>query len=422
MVALLSMAKTLKTLGFQIDGRNKNGKFVFKVTVKKYENYRRFRVRATPKGEKRIDKEFSDEWECRDWINSWKTKNEPSMEGWRDTQTMLSPEELNDAQVAVKLLPRGVTLCEAVSQFKQRSETIEIRVSNAWDEYRNLMVRTEENRDGKWRSPKTVIEKDHFFKPIIQKIGGQRIKDLEEEDLPKFWNNKRWGDQSRLNRFKAMKAFFGWCKVKRYHHENLMEHQQTPTVRRNSLPRTFTLEESEKLIKASLQEKFRPIRSFIALCLYGGLRAGEIHDNWNAETGLRWENFTLDPPKDLKPEVFIPFIGKKKINQYRYLPPKCVKILKEEQERGYDVIPKKNGINRWKQIRHFCGLSNVGSNVARRTAISCFYRHNPFTGKSVTDESVLDDHFGNTEDVRNKHYKDGSVTITEAKKFWQIAD
>ena len=65
-----------------------------------------------------------------------------------------------------------------------------------------------------------------------------------------------------------------------------------------------------------------------------GLRAGEIHDNWHPETGLKWEHFTLDPSEGIRPEVYIPFIGKKKINEYRYLPPKCVKILKEEQAKG----------------------------------------------------------------------------------------
>ena len=60
-------------------------------------------------------------------------------------------------------------------------------------------------------------------------------------------------------------------------------------------------------------------------------------------------------------------------------------------------------------------LNKVGSNVARRTAISYFYRLNPFTGKPVTDESLMNDQFGNTEDVRKKHYKDGSVTIEEAR-------
>ena len=67
--------------------------------------------------------------------------------------------------------------------------------------------------------------------------------------------------------------------------------------------------------------------------------------------------------------------------------------------------------NQWRQIRLTYGLNKVESNVARRTAISYFYRHNPFTDKSVTDESVMSDQFGNSEDIRKKHYKHASVTI-----------
>ena len=69
---------------------------------------------------------------------------------------------------------------------------------------------------------------------------------------------------------------------------------------------------------------------------------------------------------------------------------------------GFGVIPQKNGVNRWKHLRQACGLAGVGSNVPRRTAISNFYRHNPFTGQPVTDESLMVAQFGNSEDVRKK--------------------
>jgi len=82
------------------------------------------------------------------------------------------------------------------------------------------------------------------------------------------------------------------------------------------------------------------------------------------------------------------------------LPPKCINILKEEKAKGNDVVPKKIGLNRWRQLRRVCGLTNVGTNVGRRTAISNFYRHNPLTGKPVTDESIISEQFGNTKDIR----------------------
>ena len=61
-LGMTKRAKTLKTKGFQIESKNKFGKVVFRVSIIKYEKYKKFRLQATPKGEgKRIDKEFNTE-------------------------------------------------------------------------------------------------------------------------------------------------------------------------------------------------------------------------------------------------------------------------------------------------------------------------------------------------------------------------
>ena len=83
-----------------------------------------------------------------------------------------------------------------------------------------------------------------------------------------------------------------------------MENQQTPSFSPSTLPRVFTLDEVEKLMERN-EISFN-------ISIYGGLRAGEIHDDWNAETGLKWNHFTLDPSSGIKPEVSIPFIGKRR--------------------------------------------------------------------------------------------------------------
>ena len=239
-------AKTLKTKGFTIESRNKFGKVVFRVSILKYEQgYKKFRVQATPKGEgKRIDKECDSEWECHKLVQKWERENpNPYNDSeWRETRTSLTPEQLNDAQIAITMMPKGMTFCELVNANKRILEAKELRVHEAWEEYRAFNTRTDENKDGKWKSPKTIIEKNHFFKSVLAEIGNRRVKDIQAEDLPAFWQKKKWSDQTRLNHFKAIKAFFLWCKKKKYHYEDLMEHQQTPSVRRTTLPRIFTLE------------------------------------------------------------------------------------------------------------------------------------------------------------------------------------
>ena len=80
----------------------------------------------------------------------------------------------------------------------------------------------------------------------------------------------------------------------------------------------------------------------------------------------------------------------------------------------------KNGINLWKTLRKESGLSKFKPNVLRHTAISFFYRHNPFTNQETLEESLMDKQFGNGEDVRDRHYKNvAKMTIADAKRFWE---
>ena len=116
-------AKTLKTKGFTIESRNKFGKVMFRVSILRYEQgYKKFRVQATPKGEgKRIDKECDSKWECHELVQKWERENpNPYKDSeWRETRTSLTPEQLNDAQIAITMMPKGMTFCELVNANKR---------------------------------------------------------------------------------------------------------------------------------------------------------------------------------------------------------------------------------------------------------------------------------------------------------------
>ena len=215
------MAKTLKRDGFILEGQSKKGIVKFRISIKSYprtnkrNSYKRFRMRATANGLK-IDQEFDDEWKCRKFFNDWQSENDPNEGGWRTTTTFLTPTELNDAQIAIKSLPKGATLIETVTQYKQREAIKEITLIDAWTEYRAHNIKTEKNKDGGWVSDATIKEQDLIFKPILKKLGGIRVKTIDEEDLPKFWENKK-SSRTRLNRFTKIRSFFSWCKNYRYH-------------------------------------------------------------------------------------------------------------------------------------------------------------------------------------------------------------
>ena len=84
---------------------------MFRVSILKYDKgYKKFRVQATPKGEdKRIDKECDSEWECHELVQKWERENpiHTRIANGRETRTSLTPEQLNDAQIAVSMLPEG---------------------------------------------------------------------------------------------------------------------------------------------------------------------------------------------------------------------------------------------------------------------------------------------------------------------------
>ncbi len=148
---------------------------MFRVSILKYEKgYKRFRVQATPKGEdKRIDRECYSELECHELVQDWERENpNPYNDSeWRETRTSLTPEQLNDAQIAITMMPKGMTFCELVTANKRVIEAKEVRVCEAWEEYRAFNTRTDENKDGKWKSPKTSIENHLFLGASSQKLG-----------------------------------------------------------------------------------------------------------------------------------------------------------------------------------------------------------------------------------------------------------
>ena len=99
---------------------------------------------------------------------------------------------------------------EAVVQFKKTGEIKEIRLEDAWEEYKKEKIRTKDNPDGSWKSEVTIKEQSQIFKELWVRFGGRIVKSIVEDDSPKFWNKKK-SARTRLNRFTKIKSFFKWC-------------------------------------------------------------------------------------------------------------------------------------------------------------------------------------------------------------------
>ena len=412
------MKKKQDRIAFDMDGMTTIGKVRFRCRRVKYNGYEKFRLSANPPQEKRIDREFESEEQARSFFHRWQADNDPIGQGYRQTMTRLTQKQLQDATDAFDRLPEQSTLLELVKQYDLTKQTTLITLSDAWKEYRSFNIRTDENRDGSWVSKSTIIEQDFVFKPIIASLGSKIIKDICTEDLPNFWQSKK-SDQTRLNHFKKIKSFFSWCLLKDYHFKDILALEKTPKVKRHALPQVLTLDQAKRLLDVSSRPKYRTLKPFVALCLFAGLRAGEIHAGWNKADALKWEDFTLVPDGKEKPFLSLPFVGKMKSSRNVDLPPILIEILLKAKEDNLDVVPNKNGVNLWKKLRKESGLSSIKPNTLRHTAISFFYRNNPFTNEETLDESLMTKQFGNSEEVRDRHYKNvKGLTITDAKKYW----
>jgi len=405
---------------FDMDAMTIDGKVRFRCRNVKYDGYEKFRLCANPKNMKRIDREFDSEEQARSFYQRWQANNDPIGQGYRTVATKLNNAQLKDATDAFDRLPDGATLLELVKHFDLTKQTRSVCLLEAWNEYRDFNIHSDSNRDGSWRSKATIIEQDFVFKPILSKLGSHLVKDLVAEDLSPFWQS-RASSQTRLNHYKKIKAFFSWCLKKEYHFRDILALEKTPKVKKDSFPQVLTLDETKRLIEVCSRPKYKALKPFVFLCLFGGLRAGEANGNWEQEKLLKWDDFSLQPEGNERPFLSLPFVGKMKSSRNVDLSPNLVKVLLQAKKNNFSVIPNKNGINLWKKIRKESELAKIKPNCLRHTAISYFYRHNPFTKQETLNESLMTRQFGNSEDVRDRFYKNvNRLSISEAKAFWLL--
>lgn len=81
----------------------------------------KFRTQATPKGQViPIDKKLNSKIDCYPFANEWKAANQNQWTHgeWRETRTPLVPE-LNDARIALTMLPAETTFCELFNTNKR---------------------------------------------------------------------------------------------------------------------------------------------------------------------------------------------------------------------------------------------------------------------------------------------------------------
>jgi len=415
----------------------------FNITAKVTGNYKTLRMDANPKGHKRFSKTRPTLDLLKEEFRKWQEENRPPGDSLERKLTRLTEDQIIDAEKAVRYLPDGLTLIEAVEIASKQHLAMSITLSEACNKYVKIQFRDKFNKDGQWSSSKTLAEFKTVMKYPLILLGSRVIKTIQPNELPQFWN---WGNkalaahksqkiekvsnQTRKNRYKVLQKFFKWCFVRGYHHQNIMgEHLQiSPKLKKSDkpAPKIFTNIQTDKLFAfARSNEKYVEWIPYLAFLHFAGVRPGEAHcgvidlrkEDRKSVSPLTWNAFRLNP-KIEEPYVQLPYSGKMASNRIVKLPKNLANILKLSQERGIPFYCPKITSNTMKRFRLKVGLKD--SNSARHTAISNWYRQNPFTGKSATQQE-LTDQFGNREDTRAEFYiNTETIGIAEAQRYWKI--
>jgi integrase len=416
----------------------------FRITKRKKEAYLVFRMQASPKGQNRLDVTRHTIEELKEIYRDWQSANRPGGDTLEHKLTRLSDQQIKDAENAVRMLPEGLNLEDAVSMAKPIFSAKRITLADAYKEYVSLKERTDENRDGGWASDKTKIEFENVMKWPRIRFGQRLVSSICAEELKPYWDkgNRQLGgkgkkpisDQTRKNRYKVIQKFFKWCHDQKYHHEHILGEDQiaSPKVKKSERPAPDIINNvTVRLIfeECKNSRKYAGWIPFMGLLFFAGLRTGEIHggqldakkkDRSKCKP-LTWDNVHLAPEFE-DPYIQLPFTGKMRSNRIVKLPPNLVKLLKLSKENGDDIFSSKITSQTYRTFREKVGLKERKANSPRHTAISNWYRCNPLTQKPATSEE-LTDQFGNSEETRAEFYVNTQgIGIKSATKYWKTTD
>jgi integrase len=416
----------------------------FNITERRIGNYKTLRMDANPKGQKRFSKTRPTLDLLKDEFRKWQEENRPPGDSLERKLTRLSEDQILDAEKAVRHLPKGLSLVEAVELASREHRAKSMSFAGAYKNYIKLKFKDEQNRDGKWKSSKTKAEFETVMRFPLLHLGNRVIKTIEPQELPQYWQkgNRALGaknrkskispisDQSRLNRFKVLQKFFKWCYDREYHYENIMaeKHQTAPSIEKSekSPPSILSNEKTTEVLEyARNSKRYWEWIPYLAFLHLAGVRPGEAHggaidlpkNNRKTTKTLTWDHFQLSPQIE-DPFVQLPYSGKMASNRIVKLPQNLVNILKLSKEKGIPFYCPKITSNTMKRFRVKVGLKD--SNSARHTAISNWYRHSPITNKPAT-ELELTNQFGNREDTRAEFYiNTEKIGVAEARSYWNI--
>ncbi len=325
--------------------------------------------------------------------------------------TRLSDDQIGIAEASFKRLERDEDMLTAVDHWLRTGQPKSIKESPRLDEalqaYEEWLATTTDLRQ---------LTKSHLRRRVthfVRNTGNMRVTDVLPDHIEKYLANRNVSANTKDANCRAISSFFTWCmKGKRHWAINnpcYAVEIEGLTSDDDREPVVLAVKECEALLRAAEAHEEGQLVSYVAFCMFGGLRPFEAARLTWDQVNLTDGEIRLRGTQTKTGKGRIVTIGKPLkawLSRYR----KQGEIYRPNYASGLQEIRARIGYGTPTEEKP--DLKPWVPDVLRHTAISFYFRETGSYGQTA-------EQFGNSEAIIKKHYQ-GRVSSTDAKKFYAL--
>jgi integrase len=316
--------------------------------------------------------------------------------------TILSTVQLEIAQTAFKELHHveaaDSDLLSAVSAWihggRQRANATAPRLDDAISQFKEWVQQTPKLRT---RSKANLLGRITVFSNSVPNI---RLDAITPEFLETYLDGRNTSAIAKDSEKRAVSRFLSWCgeRPRRWITGNPAIQVHVDLPKDKAVPVVLSVQECERLLRASENYRDGLMVPYIALCLIGGVRPAEV-------SRLTWDNVHLSD-SEIRIESAVAKTGRSRVVPIH---PTLKSWLT-----AYKIKPIIPGSlpRHFKKLRRLAKIGKWAGDCMRHTAIS----HACRVSKSYIDVAKT---FGNSEQIIRGHYE-GRVSSADAAQFYAL--
>ena len=362
-----------------------------------------------PDGE-RVRRNYGSKAEAALALADFEQKLEGAGPGRTLQQTILSPEQLADAETASQSLgarglsqivshylnlesrtqAKGVTLDRAVAFFEthHRPEIQEVTIYNAREEFLDT-------REG--LSPRTVQFYTSSTKHLLRPDPNRLLHTFTVRDIEEVLRRFRSLTSKRTMRT-AMNVLFNWAVRHHYTLEN-------PCERLDKIPQPVSpvailaMDEIKRLLKAATDYRGGEMAPLVAIALFAGLRPSEI------------AALTPGDVSDERIRITGGKMARRKVKRSVPVPQILAKWLKAY---SFTEVPKPDALAyRMRILKDATKAKRWVQDIIRHTSIT-------YQAERDRNEGVTAFNNGTSKEMMDRHYRDVIEDPAEVEEFWAL--